>query len=279
MTLFDQILFILKDNAVLICTAVFFILAVSWGYRRGLMIKLLSLCSVVVTLLIVVRVYPMALEFINNNEAVNTFFSDIGTRLVMGAAGAVVLKGSADGNSLGALGTEGAANTASGSESPVSTLSQLIEQARGAGTGTASASPGSAADGGIGALIPESPLYDMLGLDRLADNAGALVGDIAGKVLCFIIVFIAVRIAVRILMAVARGLKRIRVIDWLDSLGGAVLGAAEGIIYIWIFMFIVSAFPGYGFTGFVLEQISGDALLTWIYNSNLILQLFVNMLI
>lgn len=277
MTLFDQILFILKDNAVLICTAVFFILAVSWGYRRGLMIKLLSLCSVVVTLLIVVRVYPMALEFINNNEAVNTFFSDIGTRLVMGAAGAVILKGSAEGNSLGALGTEGVTDTASVSESPISTLSQLIEQARGAGMASGSAE--GAAHGGAGALIPDSPLYDMLGLDRLADNAGALVGDIAGKVLCFIIVFIAVRIAVRILMAVARGLKKIRVIDWLDSLGGAVLGAAEGIIYIWIFMFIVSAFPGYSFTGFVLEQISGDALLTWIYNSNLILQLFVNMLI
>lgn len=277
MTLFDQILFILKDNAVLICTAVFFILAVSWGYRRGLMIKLLSLCSVVVTLLIVVRVYPMVLEFINNNEAVNTFFSDIGTRLVMGAAGAVILKGSAEGKSLGALGMEGVTDTASGSESPVSTLSQLIEEARGAGMASGGAE--GAADGGAGALIPDSPLYDMLGLDRLADNAGALVGDIAGKVLCFIIVFIAVRIAVRILMAVARGLKRIRVIDWLDSLGGAVLGAAEGIIYIWIFMFIVSAFPGYGFTGFVLEQISGDALLTWVYNSNLILQLFVNMLI
>lgn len=277
MTLFDQILFILKDNAVLICTAVFFILAVSWGYRRGLMIKLLSLCSVVATLLIVVRVYPMALEFINNNEAVNTFFSDIGTRLVMGAAGAVILKESAEGSPLGALGMEGVTDTASGSESPVSTLSQLIEQARGAGMASGGAE--GAADGGAGALIPDSPLYDMLGLDRLADNAGALVGDIAGKVLCFIIVFIAVRIAVRILMAVARGLKRIRVIDWLDSLGGAVLGAAEGIIYIWIFMFIVSAFPGYGFTGFVLEQISGDALLTWIYNSNLILQLFVNMLI
>lgn len=277
MTLFDQILFILKDNAVLICTAVFFILAVSWGYRRGLMIKLLSLCSVVATLLIVVGVYPMALEFINNNEAVNTFFSDIGTRLVMGAAGAVILKESAEGSPLGALGMEGVTDTASGSESPVSTLSQLIEQARGAGMASGGAE--GAADGGAGALIPDSPLYDMLGLDRLADNAGALVGDIAGKVLCFIIVFIAVRIAVRILMAVARGLKRIRVIDWLDSLGGAVLGAAEGIIYIWIFMFIVSAFPGYGFTGFVLEQISGDALLTWIYNSNLILQLFVNMLI
>lgn len=277
MTLFDQILFILKDNAVLICTAVFFILAVSWGYRRGLMIKLLSLCSVVVTLLIVVRVYPVVLEFINNNEAVNTFFSDIGTRLVMGAAGAVILKGSAEGNSLGALGTEGVTDTASVSESPISTLSQLIEQARGAGMASGSAE--GAAHGGAGALIPDSPLYDMLGLDRLADNAGALVGDIAGKVLCFIIVFIAVRIAVRILMAVARGLKKIRVIDWLDSLGGAVLGAAEGIIYIWIFMFIVSAFPGYSFTGFVLEQISGDALLTWVYNSNLILQLFVNMLI
>ena len=277
MTLFDQILFILKDNAVLICTAVFFILAVSWGYRRGLMIKLLSLCSVVVTLLIVVRVYPVVLEFINNNEAVNTFFSDIGTRLVMGAAGAVILKGSAEGNSLGALGTEGVTDTASVSESPISTLSQLIEQARGAGMASGSAE--GAAHGGAGALIPDSPLYDMLGLDRLADNAGALVGDIAGKVLCFIIVFIAVRIAVRILMAVARGLKKIRVIDWLDSLGGAVFGAAEGIIYIWIFMFIVSAFPGYSFTGFVLEQISGDALLTWVYNSNLILQLFVNMLI
>ena len=276
MTLFDQILFILKDNAVLICTAVFFILAVSWGYRRGLMIKLLSLCSVVVTLLIVVRVYPVVLEFINNNEAVNTFFSDIGTRLVMGAAGAVILKGSAEGNSLGALGTEGVTDTASVSESPISTLSQLIEQAR--GVGMASGSAEGAAHGGAGALIPDSPLYDMLGLDRLADNAGALVGDIAGKVLCFIIVFIAVRIAVRILMAVARGLKKIRVIDWLDSLGGAVFGAAEGIIYIWIFMFIVSAFPGYSFTGFVLEQISGDALLTWVYNSNLILQLFVNML-
>ncbi len=238
MTLFNEIISILKGNAVLICTAIFFILMVYIGYKKGLMIKLLSLCSVVVTLVLTLKIYSYMLDFINESEIAEGFLRGIGMRLIRGAT-------MTETSDIGGTGID----TASGTFYILQSYT-----------------------------LPESPLYDLLGLDKLTEDAVSMAADIMGRAICFILVFILIRIAIKMLTVIVRGLKKIKIIAWLDEFFGAAFGFAEGLIYVWLFMFIVSAFPGYEFTSFVLGQISADPVLLYIYNSNIIFSIFVNLL-
>ena len=220
----EEILYILRDNAVLLAVILFIVLMMIWGCRKGLMAKLLSLCSVAATLIIEAKVYPIVLAFIRSNEAINSFFSELGMKILTGA-----LMGATMG----------------------------VTKDTDIATGT---------------------LYELLGLDELADNAAAAIGDTAVKILCFILIFIVVRLLVKLLSALAGGLKKIHFINWIDGFFGAIFGLAESILYIWLFMFVISAFPTYGFCRTVLAQILRDPLLYAIYNQNLIMQFFVGML-
>lgn len=243
----EEILYILKENAALLAAVLFIILMVIWGYRKGLMAKLLSLCSVAATLIIEARVYPIVLSFIRSNEAINSFFSELGMKLITGAMAGTAMNETNDteiGSTIGGV----ISNTAAGN-----------------------------ADSSAAGII-DSPLYRLLGLDKLADNAAAAIGDTAVKILCFILIFIVVRLLVKLLSMLAGGLKKIHFIKWIDGLFGAVFGFAESIAYIWIFMFVISAFPAYSFCSRLLAQISRDPLLYTIYSQNLITQFFIGML-
>ena len=252
----EEILYILRDNAVLLAVILFIVLMMIWGCRKGLMTKLLSLCSVAATLIIEAKVYPIVLAFIRSNEAINSFFSELGMKILTGAL-------------MGAtMGVTKDTDIAIGTEIP-------------AGGGALDAFAGNST--GLGNLdtgtgIINSPLYELLGLDELADNAAAAIGDTAVKILCFILIFIVVRLLVKLLSALAGGLKKIHFINWIDGFFGAIFGLAESILYIWLFMFVISAFPTYGFCRTVLAQILRDPLLYAIYNQNLIMQFFVGML-
>ena len=252
----DEIIFIIKDNAVLLAAILFIALMVLWGSRRGLMVKLLSLCSVVTTLAIELKVYPAVLLYIKSSEGLSSFLSELGMKLIGGAIGTA------------AAGMSDTAGTTGGIMSGMGggALS-------GAGTGGMTGS-----DMSQGMSITESPLYDMLGLDVLADNAAAAVGDIAAKIVCFIGIFILIRLAVKLLFLIAKGLKSIHLIAWADGFFGGIFGFFEGIVYLWLFMFVISGFPAYSFCRYVLTQISRDALLTMLYRQNLIMQFFAGML-
>ena len=123
-----------------------------------------------------------------------------------------------------------------------------------------------------------SPLYDLLGLDTLADNAADLMETLAAKLIVFVLIFIVLRILVRLLSAFAKGLKKIHLINSIDRLLGMIAGFAEAIILIWIFMLVISGFPNAPFCGFVLNQIQHNELLLAVYNQNLLLTFAADLL-
>lgn len=204
-SLAPQIELILKENAVLLCTAAFIIIMAYIGRERGFMDRVLSFGSVVVTLVVEIEIFPRIMELLRDNEAVRQFFLD--------------------------------------------TVKSFMH----------------IEDGSAG-----SPLYDLLGLDVLAENAAELMETLAVKVICFAVLFVLLRLLVRFLALIAKGLKRIRLIDGIDRLLGMLLGLAEGVVLVWIFMLIISALPDVPFCRTVLNQISRSNLLLALYNSNLL---------
>lgn len=129
-----------------------------------------------------------------------------------------------------------------------------------------------------GSEAGSSPLYDLLGLDLLAENAADMIETLAVKILCFIVIFIAVRLLLGIVSMLARGLKRIRLFDAADRLLGMLLGAAEALLLIWIMMIVVSGLPDVPVCGFILDQIMENRILLEIYNQNLLMQFAADLL-
>lgn len=123
-----------------------------------------------------------------------------------------------------------------------------------------------------------SPLYDLLGLDVIAENAADLMETLAVKIICFAIVFVLLRLLVRILSVCADGLKRIHLINSVDRLLGMITGFAEAMVFIWIFMLIVSGLPTFKFCSFVLDQIVHNDILLAVYDQNLLLMFAANLL-
>ena len=60
--------------------------------------------------------------------------------------------------------------------------------------------------------------------------------------------------------------------DQTDKLLGSLFGLAESLIFIWLFMLVVSGLPDVGFCRTILDQIEASPFLSFIYRQNLLLQ-------
>ena len=119
--------------------------------------------------------------------------------------------------------------------------------------------------------IPDSPLYRILGIDLLADNAAQMIENVAARVLCFLVIFIAVRILMGFAARLFDWLRKIRLVDSADRLLGAVFGAAEALLLMWVFMLVISGLPANKYCGAVLAQIEASPLLRILYDRNLLM--------
>ena len=77
-----------------------------------------------------------------------------------------------------------------------------------------------------------SPLYDLLGISTVVDNAAELMETLAAKVIFFVIVFVVLRLLFRVFAVFAKSLKKIRLVNSVDRMLGMVVGGAEAFVFI-----------------------------------------------
>lgn len=198
----------LINHATLICVAAFILFMAWYGYKKGFMVTVLSLGSVVVTLLIDYLLLPFFMEVIQTNASLNDALSSLSESILLGAA-------------------------------------QLNED------------------------------------DSLSQNYFLSQGtfDLVKEIIVFIVIFIIMLIIIRILLSIARGLKKFKLIDWLDKVFGAVAGAAEGLIFVWIFMVLISLFSGTAWGMAIYIQIFGNEVLRFLYYINPVIRLLERLLL
>ena len=123
-----------------------------------------------------------------------------------------------------------------------------------------------------------SPLYDLLGISTVVDNAAELMETLAAKVIFFVIIFAVLRLLFMIFAISAKSLKKIRLVNNADRILGMAVGGAEAFIFIWIFMLVISGLPNVPACNFMLKQIMHNDILLAIYNNNLLFAFAVKML-
>ena len=121
-------------------------------------------------------------------------------------------------------------------------------------------------------LMEPGGIYELIGVDRLMENAAQALGEVVLNIICFLVLFILIRLILRLLVKVFDLITALPVVSGLNQLGGAAIGLAEGVIYVWMAMAIAALTPTWSLSAAILSQMEASEFLSFIYQNNLIIQ-------
>jgi len=117
--------------------------------------------------------------------------------------------------------------------------------------------------------------YKELNVNTFIDYIVEYPVNIVMNGLSFLITYLLVTILLRVLVFVLDIFTRLPVVHGLNKLGGALIGGAKYVIFIWIGMLVVTMLCNTEAGRTVMGMIERDRFLTFMYNWDLILKYFV----
>lgn len=121
--------------------------------------------------------------------------------------------------------------------------------------------------------------YDLIGLNRLTEFIGQKTAEFVVSVATFVVLLILVSIAVKILFKALDLITKLPGLSFLNRMLGGILGLAEGFLYIWIFLLVISIIPENALTVSAAKQFSApDSWLSYVREANLFTHIFGAML-
>lgn len=119
-------------------------------------------------------------------------------------------------------------------------------------------------------------IYSLMGVESFSQYLSAyltsMVVNAAVYLLTFLLVFLLLRLAVYALDLMAR----LPVLHALNKLGGVAVSLLFSLILIWIFFLVATAASGTAFGRTVLSDVRESALLSVLYNRNLLMAMIVD---
>lgn len=119
----------------------------------------------------------------------------------------------------------------------------------------------------------EFDVMEAIELIGMEDFVSDCLADMALQVVAFLITFALVSVLVQGILFSLGIVAKLPVLHGLNKTAGLVLGLAEGILFVWIFFFVVTMCAGTKPGGQLLWMIADSELLSWIYRRNLLLLL------
>lgn len=134
-------------------------------------------------------------------------------------------------------------------------------------------------DGMKDLLIENNTLegYQTLAADTFADYLSGYIayGIING--IAFIISFIIAIILIRLILYAVDLLTDLPVISGINRLGGALLGAVQGLLWLWIIFLVITVLYDTAVGGILMDQINGDPVLSWLYDRNYLMNIIMRL--
>lgn len=117
--------------------------------------------------------------------------------------------------------------------------------------------------------------YKELNVNSFIDYIIEYPVNIVMNGISFLITYALVTILLRVLVFVLDIFTRLPVVSGLNKLGGALIGGAKYVIFIWIGMLVITMLCNTEVGRTAMEMIERDRFLTFVYGWNLILKFFV----
>jgi len=97
------------------------------------------------------------------------------------------------------------------------------------------------------------------------------------SVLSFLVLFVIIYVLIRILASTLDRLVEGSVLGILNEVLGMIVGAAEAVVFLWIFMLAVEVLPHFPICEEILRQINSDGLLSLLHDNNLLVSFLARM--
>lgn len=125
-------------------------------------------------------------------------------------------------------------------------------------------------------LLKEYPYFGEIGKMAEGEKVERTIGFmLAGGIILILLTFFAVIKFVLSPISKAFDLvSKLPFIEWIDMILAMVLGAVRGLLWVWVLMIIISFFGATGIGSVMLKQIGESMMPAYLYENNLIIQLF-----
>ena len=105
--------------------------------------------------------------------------------------------------------------------------------------------------------------YQLLGLDKLTDYIADRITGMLVSVITFVLLLIVVTLLVKLAFAILQRVVELPVLNCMNRTLGAVLGLVESIVYVWIFLIVISFLPENPLTLHIAMQFNDPT--TWLF--------------
>ena len=108
--------------------------------------------------------------------------------------------------------------------------------------------------------------------DEAIENVSTELSKEIINIISFVIIFIVVRIALLLVKVISKIITKLPILQQIDHLGGAIVGAVEGIILVYFAFAIISTISPMLENTKVLEQINDSYVGKTMYNNNVLMK-------
>lgn len=121
-----------------------------------------------------------------------------------------------------------------------------------------------------------SEIYDELGVDNFIQYISAYATRLIINILSFILTFVVITVVMRAVIFALDIVANLPVLGFFNRLGGALLGAAGGLIIVWILFMLITMLYTTSFGREAYDVIQGNDILRVIYEYNPVLKMAVS---
>ncbi|MDD7267568.1 MAG: CvpA family protein [Lachnospiraceae bacterium] len=235
-------------NWLTVLVVILLVASTLWGFRQGLMKKVVSLVWLILSLILVSLLMPQTSKILREQTGLHGYVSERATAYL----------------------TKRSLEKAQQSGMPVNptTVFEWQDAVR---------------DMDLPALIDwvlqsksSEGLNGLKSGRSLQRFAGDYIADITVNVCGFLLAFILVATLLRLLLLAINLIDKLPVIKTLNHLGGAGLGLLQGLLLIWLLGLIVTAATGTSWGQLLQQQISESPILRFINENNILLRFVIN---
>ena len=115
-----------------------------------------------------------------------------------------------------------------------------------------------------------SDVYRQMGVELFHDYVTGYLTDMIVRILVFIILFLGIFILLHVIVVWLDLIAKLPILSGLNQIAGAVLGAAEALVFIWIACLVFTALSGTALGRGVLAQVEASVWLSWLYDHNML---------
>ena len=115
-----------------------------------------------------------------------------------------------------------------------------------------------------------SDVYRQMGVELFHDYVTGYLTDMIVRILVFIILFLGIFILLHVIVVWLDLIAKLPILSGLNQIAGAVLGAAEALVFIWIACLVFTALSGTALGRGVLAQVEASIWLSWLYEHNML---------